>query len=75
VWRGTTGDGADDRQKGYDQRGLGGDHDHGGQKFDLSTFDDGETVEDYALHLRGMVVHLIMLDEEVKDGEFIVKML
>jgi hypothetical protein len=75
VWRGTTGDGADDRQKGYDQGGLGCDHDHEGQKFDLSTFDDGETVEDYALHMRGMVVHLVMLDEEVKDGEFIVKML
>jgi hypothetical protein len=26
------------------------------QKFDLTTFDDGETVEDYALCLTGMAV-------------------
>jgi hypothetical protein len=44
-------------------------------KFDRATFDDGETVEDYALHLSGMAVHLATLGEEVKDGEIIVKML
>jgi hypothetical protein len=27
------------------------------RKFDLTTFDDGETVEDYAMCLSGMVVH------------------
>jgi hypothetical protein len=45
------------------------------QKFDLTTFNDGEAVEDYVLCLRGMVAHLAMLGEEVKDGEIIVKML
>jgi hypothetical protein len=45
------------------------------QKFDLATFDDGETIEDYALRLCGMVVHLTTLGEEVKDSEIIVKML
>jgi hypothetical protein len=44
-------------------------------KFDLATFDDGETVEDYALHLSGMVAHLATLGEEVKDGEIVAKML
>jgi hypothetical protein len=33
------------------------------QKFDLATFDDGETVEDYALRLSGMAVHLTTLGE------------
>jgi hypothetical protein len=45
------------------------------RKFDLSTFDDGETFEDYALRLSGMVAHLAILGEEVKDGEIVVKML
>jgi hypothetical protein len=45
------------------------------RKFDLATFDDGETVEDYALCLSSMVAHLTTLGEEVKDGEIIVKML
>jgi hypothetical protein len=45
------------------------------QKFNLSTFDDGETFEDYALRLSGMVAHLAILGEEVKDGEIVVKML
>jgi hypothetical protein len=45
------------------------------QKFNLATFDDGETIEDYALRLSGMAVHLATLGEEVKDGEIIVKML
>jgi hypothetical protein len=44
------------------------------RKFDIATFDDGEVIEDYALHLSGMVAHLIMLDEEVKKGEIVVKM-
>ncbi len=44
-------------------------------KFDLTTFDDGETVEDYALRLSDMVVHLVTLGEEVKDGEIVAKML
>jgi hypothetical protein len=45
------------------------------QKFNLATFDDGETIEDYALHLSVMAVHLATLGEEVKDGKTIVKML
>jgi hypothetical protein len=45
------------------------------QKFNLAMFDDGETVEDYALRLSGMAVHLTTLGEEVKDGKTIVKML
>jgi hypothetical protein len=45
------------------------------RKFDLTTFDDGETVEDYALRLSGMVAHLATLGEEVKDGEIVAKML
>jgi hypothetical protein len=44
------------------------------RKFDLATFDDGETVEDYALRLSGMVAHLATLGEEIKDGEIIAKM-
>jgi hypothetical protein len=38
-------------------------------------FDNGETVEDYVLRLSGMTTHLIMLGEDVKDGEIIMKML
>jgi hypothetical protein len=45
------------------------------QKFDLATFDDGESVEDYALHQSGMVAYLTTHDKEVKDNEIIVKML
>jgi hypothetical protein len=45
------------------------------RKFDLATFDDGETVEDYVLRLSGMAVHLTTLSEEVKDGEIIAKIL
>jgi hypothetical protein len=45
------------------------------QKFNLVMFNDGETVEDYALRLSDMAAHLAMLDEEVNDGEIIVKML
>jgi hypothetical protein len=45
------------------------------RKFDHATFDDGETVEDYALRLSGMAVHLTTLGEEVKDGNIVAKML
>jgi hypothetical protein len=38
-------------------------------------FDDGETIEDYALCLSGMAAHLTTLGEEVKDGEIVAKML
>jgi hypothetical protein len=48
---------------------------HQRRKFDLTTFDDGETVEDYALRLSGMVAHLTTLSEELKDGEIIMNML
>jgi hypothetical protein len=44
------------------------------REFDFTTFNDGETVKDYALHLNGMVAHLTTLDE-VKDDEIIAKML
>jgi hypothetical protein len=45
------------------------------RKFELATFDDGETVEDYAVRLSDMAAHLVTLDEEMKNGEIIVKML
>jgi hypothetical protein len=45
------------------------------RKFDLATFDNGETVEDYALRLSGMATHLATLGEEVKDGETVAKLL
>jgi hypothetical protein len=45
------------------------------RKFDLVTFDDGETVEDYVLRLSGMAAHLATLGEEVKDSEIIAKLL
>jgi hypothetical protein len=45
------------------------------RKFDLAIFNDGEIVKDYVLRLSGMAAHLAMLDEEVKDGEIIAKML
>jgi hypothetical protein len=35
------------------------------QKIDLATFDDSEIIEDYALHLSSMAVHLSTLYEEV----------
>jgi hypothetical protein len=44
------------------------------QKFDLTMFDDDETVEDYALRLSGMAAHLATLGEEVKDGDIVAKM-
>jgi hypothetical protein len=45
------------------------------RKFDLATFNDGETVEDYALLLSGMAAHLATLSEEVKDNEIVTKMI
>jgi hypothetical protein len=45
------------------------------RKFDLATFNDGETVEDCVLRLSGMATHLTTLSEEVKDSEIVVKML
>jgi hypothetical protein len=45
------------------------------QNFDPTTFNDGETIEDYALRLRGMAAHLTTLGEEVKDSEIIMKKL
>jgi hypothetical protein len=45
------------------------------QKFDLTTFDDGEIIKDYALCLSSMTTHLTTLSEEVKDGEIVVKMI
>ena len=30
-------------------------------------FGDGETIEDYALHLEGMAVHINTLGKELKD--------
>jgi hypothetical protein len=45
------------------------------QNSNLATFDDDETVEDYALRLSGMAAHLATLGEEVKDGEIVVKVL
>jgi hypothetical protein len=45
------------------------------RKFNLTTFDNGETVEDYALCLSSIATHLATLSEEVKDSEIIVKML
>jgi hypothetical protein len=44
-------------------------------KFNLTIFDDDETINDYVLHLSGMAAHLAMLSEEVKDGEIVMKML
>jgi hypothetical protein len=38
------------------------------RKFKLTTFNDGETVEDYAMHLSGMVVDLGTLGDEVRMG-------
>jgi hypothetical protein len=45
------------------------------RKFNLVTFNDGKTVEDYALRLSGMAAHLTTLNEEVKGGEIVAKML
>jgi hypothetical protein len=36
------------------------------RKFDLITFDDGETIEDYVLRVSGMAAHLATLSEEVR---------
>jgi hypothetical protein len=62
---------------------MGSDHDHEGRQrsheegnnLAFTTFNDGETVKDYALRLSDMVAHLTTLDEEVKDDEIVAKML
>jgi hypothetical protein len=38
------------------------------RKFEFTTFNDGETIEDYAMHLSGMVVDLGTLGDEVRMG-------
>jgi hypothetical protein len=45
------------------------------RKFNLATFDNGETVEDYSLYLSGMAAHLTTLSEKVKDNKIVMKML
>jgi hypothetical protein len=45
------------------------------RKFDIITFENGKTIEDYTLRLNGMVAHLTTLSEETKDSEISVKML
>jgi hypothetical protein len=45
------------------------------RKFDLTTFEDGETIEDFALRLNGMAAQLATLGEKVKDSEIVAKML
>jgi hypothetical protein len=44
-------------------------------KFNLAAFNNGEIIDDYMLCLSGMVVHLAMLGEEVKDSKIVAKML
>ena len=45
------------------------------RQFDLTMFGDGETIEDYVLHLKGMTAHLNTLGEEVKDPKIVAKIL
>lgn len=45
------------------------------RKLDHATFNDGETVEDYALRLSSMAAHLTTLGDEVKDAEIVSKIL
>jgi hypothetical protein len=45
------------------------------QKFNIATFNDGETVKDCVLCLSSITAHLTMLSEEVKGGEIVAKML
>jgi hypothetical protein len=45
------------------------------RKFNLVTFNDGKTVEDYALRLSGMAAHLTTLNEDMKGSEIVAKML
>jgi hypothetical protein len=44
-------------------------------KFNLAAFNNDEIIDDYMLCLSGMVVHLAMLGEEVKDSKIVAKML
>jgi hypothetical protein len=45
------------------------------RKYDLTAFEDGETIEDYTLLLNSMAAHLATLGEVVKEGEIIAKIL
>lgn len=44
-------------------------------EFELAVFKDGESVEDYALRLNGMVANLTMLDEVVEETKVVDKIL
>jgi hypothetical protein len=44
-------------------------------KFDLASFNDGETVEDYALRLQGMVATLATLGEVVDESKIMEKII
>lgn len=52
---------------------AGGCEEVGRCKFDLLTFNDGETVEDYALHLQGMPATLTTLGEVVEEAKIMEK--
>jgi hypothetical protein len=45
------------------------------RKFDLASFNDGETVEDYALCLQGMVATLATLGEVVDESKIVEKII
>jgi hypothetical protein len=45
------------------------------RKFDLAAFDDGETVEEYALRLNNMAAQLATLGDEVMDDVIVAKIL
>jgi hypothetical protein len=45
------------------------------RKFDLASFDDGKTVEEYALRLNNMVAQLATLGDEVMDDVIVAKIL
>ena len=45
------------------------------RKFDLAVFEDGETVEDFALRLNNMAAQLATMDEEVEEAKVVAKIL
>jgi hypothetical protein len=45
------------------------------QMFHMAMYNEGEMVEDYALHLYSLAVHLATLGEGVKEGQIMEKML
>jgi hypothetical protein len=45
------------------------------QKFDMATCGEGETIEDYALCLNGMVAHLTTLGKGIKESQVVEKMM